>query len=919
MSDKTDVDPDDAPEDASEATRREGPGGPRAKLPDALARGATVGRYVVLDKLGEGGMGVVYAAFDPELDRKIAIKVLQVGSVGDPAWLLREAQALARLAHPNVVSVHDVGTLPGNQLFVALELVEGVTLREWLEAEPRSWRAIVAMLRAAGEGLAAAHHAGLVHRDFKPENVIVGKDGRARVMDFGLARIQSDQDDLRLPASPDPASIDYTPNPVATSEFTFTGHLAGTPSYMAPELYAGKPADARTDQFAFGVALYEALYGKRPFGKRDLARAATTPPVVRAADTSKVPSRFHRVAMRALAVDPAERYPSMDELLVELAVDPLARRRRLVLGVGAAIALAGIAIGGVLALRSRGGTCDGAAQRLVHVWDPETKAAVKTAFLAVHKPFAQPAYDGLARALDAYAGEWTAAVTASCKATRASGEQSEQVMSVREVCFEQRLDELRALTSLLASADARIVEKGDQIAFGLEPIRRCANIEVLLEPGEPPPELREQARALSKKIAEAKANMLAGQYLPAMVSAQSVVDQATKLGYQPLIAQALVIRGSALLVAQNIPEAESVFADATFAAIRGKRDDVAAEAGLAAAASYAEQGGRPDIAKVWLGHALAAADRVGFRRDMELRVLEVQGIVAADAGDFNAAIAAHEKSIAAAEKFYGANAPELINSEVLLATTLSKAGEYGRAVPHYEHALALREASVGKEHPDVATLESDLGACYTHAGDYHKAHDAFARALAIREATYGKNSPMLMATLDNFGELLRHEGDYAGALDAQRRALAMAKTLLGASHSSYHQVATDTCDTLIAAGKLADAHALFDDVLPIEIKTGSSVLPATQSSRAELALAEKAWREAQGYAEQSITGYEAAGGKDNPALWRPLTALGRAELALDQKDAAKATLERAVAIGDKAQIPAADLATTRDALATVTR
>ncbi|MGE5183193.1 MAG: tetratricopeptide repeat protein, partial [Acidobacteriota bacterium] len=538
------------------------------------------------------------------------------------------------------------------------------------------------------------------------------------------------------------------------------------------------------------------------------------------------------------------------------------------------------------------------------------KAQVKRAFDATKKPFAEPAYGGLERALDGYAHDWTAAVTESCKAT-----QSDQVRALREACLEQRLEELRALVAILANADPKIVEQGDKIAFGLEPVAHCANTEVLLAPGLPPPELRDQAVALEKKLAAAKASMLAGQYLPALVTAKGIVDDATKLGFQPLVAEALAIRGTSLLLNQNVPEAEQAFADATYAAIRGKRDDIAAEAGLAAAMAIAEQGGRPDLAKIWLGHAVASGDRVGYTRSIQRRLLEVEGLIAADSGDFNAGIAAHEKALAAAVNELGTESPELINDEILLATTLSKAGAWGRAVPHYEHALALREQSVGKDHPDIATLESDLGAAFTHAGDYHKAHEAFARALAIREATYGKNSPMLMATLDNFGELLRREGDYPGALAAQQRAMAMVKLVLGDQHSAYFQVVTDTCDTLIAAGKLADAHALFDQILAAEAKTASSVLPATQASRAELALADKAWADARTFAEQSVAGYEAAGGKDNPALWRPLTALGRAELALARKDAARAALERALAIAEKAQIPAADLAATHDALA----
>src|SRR5690349_17448959 len=207
----------------------------RPKPPQDLREpGDTVGRFVVLQRLGEGGMGVVYTAYDPELDRKVAIKLLKSAEEGH-ARLLREAQAMARLQHPNVIAVHDVGTLPGNRVFVAMELVAGATLRGWLKAAPRAWREVIAIMRQAGVGLAAAHDAGLVHRDFKPDNVLVGDDGRVRVMDFGLARLGA--------ADPELSSGSHDTGPLSTP-LTMAGTVVGTPAYMAPELFKGTSAEA---------------------------------------------------------------------------------------------------------------------------------------------------------------------------------------------------------------------------------------------------------------------------------------------------------------------------------------------------------------------------------------------------------------------------------------------------------------------------------------------------------------------------------------------------------------------------------------------------------------------------------------------------------------------------------------------------
>jgi len=298
---------------------------PASMLPPA----PRLGRYVVLRHIGSGGMGSVHVAYDEDLHRRVAIKLLHAAG-DDPharARMLREAQALARLSHPNVVQIHDIGEFAG-QIFMAMEYVEGVTLRAWRDANSPSLDAIRECYLQAGRGLAAAHAAGLAHRDFKADNAMIGADGRVRVLDFGLARVD--------PAAPSlPVPKDMSP------ELTRAGTLIGTPAYMSPEQFRGAPADARSDQFSFCVALYEAFYGERPFAgasieELDLAIEAgdlrAPPPGV------EVPPRLRQALLRGLARDPAARWPSMDDLLGELAVDlqtdpsgaPRLRRRLIV-------------------------------------------------------------------------------------------------------------------------------------------------------------------------------------------------------------------------------------------------------------------------------------------------------------------------------------------------------------------------------------------------------------------------------------------------------------------------------------------------------------------------------------------------------------------------------------------------------------
>ncbi|HET6584191.1 MAG TPA: serine/threonine-protein kinase, partial [Nannocystaceae bacterium] len=284
-----------------------------------------VGRYRILSRLGQGGMGVVYLAHDDELDRRVAIKILRhdlAPSSAGRSRLLREAQATARLSHPNVVHVYEVGH-EADQVYMAMEYIEGETLRRWCDGKPRSCAELVAIFSAAGEALAAAHEAGLVHRDFKPDNVLVGRDGRPRVVDFGLARA----DEATTTMSGREPTAKHSPIDV-----TATATLAGTPAYMAPEQHARQGADPRSDQFAFCVSLFEALYRKRPFGGETLTELAvqvaegaiaTVDPVA-----AGVPMRVHAAVMRGLSRHARQRFATMRELLAELreAAAPRARR-----------------------------------------------------------------------------------------------------------------------------------------------------------------------------------------------------------------------------------------------------------------------------------------------------------------------------------------------------------------------------------------------------------------------------------------------------------------------------------------------------------------------------------------------------------------------------------------------------------------
>jgi serine/threonine protein kinase len=343
-----------------------------------------IGRFLVLSRLGAGGMGVVYAAYDDALDRKVAIKIMyprEDDESGHTALRLRrEAQAMAKLSHPNVVQVFEVGQYR-DSLFLAMEFVHGSTLDAWQREAPRPWREIVAMHAQAGQGLAAAHGAGLIHRDYKPSNVMVSHDGRARVLDFGLVRHGDTGEQPARPlaalmSSPDmlgdfltgvqpgarpgvrPDAVAEALSDALSDSLTMEGTILGTPPYMSPEQITGQPVDARSDQFGFCVALYEALYGVNPFASptlgarlmRIMTSAVAAPPA-----GSDVPAWVHAAVLRGLRCQPDQRWPSMQALLTALTSDPdhgassesvLRRSRRAFLF--GAVAFALVAVGTLL-------------------------------------------------------------------------------------------------------------------------------------------------------------------------------------------------------------------------------------------------------------------------------------------------------------------------------------------------------------------------------------------------------------------------------------------------------------------------------------------------------------------------------------------------------------------------------------------
>jgi tRNA A-37 threonylcarbamoyl transferase component Bud32 len=428
-----------------------------------IVPGERVGRYRVIEHVGQGAMGEVFAAEDTWLKRKVALKVLRASrapgatEVDPRARLWREAQALAQLSHSNLIAVFDVLSHCG-RIVIAMEYVPGGTLRRWMVERRRGWREVVAVFLQAGRGLAATHAAGLVHRDFKPDNVLIGADGLARVSDFGLAALLSE-------GAVPPAAAGLC---AFAAELTATGHVLGTPAYMAPDQLEGMPATPSSDQFSFAVSLWEMLYGSRPFSGADfkgLAEAIRARRISSSVARGAPPASVRRVLLRALAAEPEGRYPSMQALLAALERASRWTGKRVL--AHAASALVALGAAATLARGPPLSRCPPPERLLEGVWDAPAQTVLRSALGA-------PAAARIDRAIAEYLGRWSEAYRDSCEATWRRREQSERVFFSRMACFQGLLEDVRAEVRAIESSVDGAALRAEHIDRALRPLDSCA-------------------------------------------------------------------------------------------------------------------------------------------------------------------------------------------------------------------------------------------------------------------------------------------------------------------------------------------------------------------------------------------------------------------------------------------------------------
>ncbi|MCG8418907.1 MAG: serine/threonine-protein kinase [Proteobacteria bacterium] len=780
-----------------------------------------IGRFILLECIGSGGMGDVFSAYDGELDRKVAIKLVR-GGKGATAEanerLRREAKALAQLSHPNIVHVYEVGPF-ADRMYIAMEYVRGKTLGRWLQKNARDTSgrvrpdAVLEQFIAVGRGLAAAHSADLVHRDFKPDNVLVGEDGRPRVVDFGLARLMADSDgmasvsfdehaptlgsrNISTPGQSEAIS-GVPPFRQAAHGLTTEGHIMGTPAYMSPEQLRSEMADARSDQFSFCVALYEALYGQPPFDADDVEprlRSIERGPTPSAGPASKrISPPVRKALVRGLQADPNQRFPDMTALLDALTEWPKKRRRRVTGGL--AITLVGTA---ALVYAMAGDTndvCTAAASAIDDVWNNDTRGMIENAFAASGAPFVDITWTSVAVGLDEYAETWRARRQQACQATRLD---MDGLRSRRLACLDNTKARLRGVVEALASADRAMVEAAMEVIAQLPDVRACGDDAALRLGAAPPPAaVAKRVRDIRQNLQRIQSDAVGGHYEKAIREASAGVDDAKASGYEPVHAEALATLGLALIhggTAQHVERGEDALRRASWLAERSRHDALVAVTRKDLLLSAVRHRGNTVLGRTRFQDALAAIDRIGSPPVLISVVEHYRVLLALRDHQFDEAIQHARNAVDRMDRFAATAArtsrwPHAYAQALVyhgLGIALRESRLFGQARAAFDRARALLAQVVGSKHPRMLNLDSDLALLLLHTGDIDEADRILAEVARARQHSLGDVHRRVAAAHVALAEVRRARGQVRRADALTTRAIA---ALERAYRPRYHELA----------------------------------------------------------------------------------------------------------------------------------
>lgn len=823
-----------------------------------------LGKYRVERALGSGAMGRILLAHDESLDRRVALKLIapQLADVPQArARIEREARAMARLSDPHVAQVYEVAE-DGPQLFVAMEYVDGQDLRAWLDESPRPWKRVVEVFHQAGMGLAAAHDKGIVHRDFKPENVMLEDDGRARVVDFGLALEPTG-------SAPEPVTSALPDD----ARLTATGAWMGTPAYMAPEQWDGHGVDARSDQFSFCVALYEALASRRPYegstamAIREAIRGGVVPPL---AASLRVPRRVESALRRGLSAEPDERWPTMEPLLRAL-VPP---SRAWIMGV---VTVAALSSAAAMALSSgEVDACASADVPMDTVWSDETRATTEAAMTSIAAPWAEASGALVLGRLDAAAQGWRQAAHAVCSTEDAAPESS--------LCLQYAKDRLAQTIAGLGKGDAAVLVAAAAETELFPDARAClqpSSLEWLAgaaAEGSPPLSVEgwaqwsEAARSLGAMSTLEGAHDYVASLAAGRAAAQAAKVTAEASGDRPLAAHAswligrLAMRdGDTAVAEQSLREAVRTASQVHASPLRAAamidliylvgndadRSEEAAALANDAAATLAALGDPP----IWSAR-LATHRASMFAHDSPTRPAEAE--------------AEHRRALQLLLETLGPTHPDVIVALGNLGSALSSS-QPAEAEGYLQEALSRAEKVWGSEHPRTARLEGTLGLAISYQDRPEEAQHHLQRSVDIRVAALGADHDEVASARYNLAVVLRKQGEHAEAIELLRAGLAIREAHRGPNDAGHVAWLLPIGVSELTIGRLADARLTLQRALDVCELRGAST---TRFATLRFALA-------RAYAQ------------DDPAKARVLAELARR--AWDHEPPAQATIDAFIA------------------------
>ncbi len=870
---------------------------PSSDTRPALPVGVEVaGRYRVSRLLGRGGMGEVHEAWDLNLERRVAVKVLLPRGHDREdierriARLVRESKAMARLRHPNVVAVHDAGSWEGHA-FVVMELVDGQTLRSWLVRRRREWADVVAMFAGAGHGLAAAHAVGIVHRDFKPDNVLVDEHDRPQVTDFGLARLVDDTMAWsgRSPASaesPEAGTIEW--NGViefdASGSLTQTGAAVGTPAYMAPEQFRGQAVDARADVFGFCVALYEGLVGRRPFvgdTPRAILEAQWRGPATKPLDEAGVP-RFVRDAIVAgLQVDPRARPASMGVLLQRL--QPRPRRRRWL--VATTLGVVAVAAAGAFAY-ARTRSIDPCALG-EDPWDDERRRRIA----AAHADAAQPWARAETR-IDRFAAEWNGEWSSVCGI-----EHPDVDTELRRACL---LGQRRAFTAVMAGLDAGTIDLDAAIA-GIPRTRECSGERDLATsvPVPDDPSIAGEVEDIRTELAEIEGLLEAGQARELGGRVDALLERARATTFRPIEAEVSFTRAIVQDQLGDHRAARTTMVEAANAASAGGHDVLAANAWI----WLVEVDGQDlldfERGREAAAQARAAIERVGASPEAEVLTTHLRYQSAVLAWRSGHTLEALDE-LQAVRPLAETHAPELVDQTLEgIGLVLDDLGRSDEALTIHRELMQRRIAQYGPDHPILATSYANVAAALMQQGELDEALESVDAQLRVTAAAVGEEHPDYGLALHNRGVILHGLARWDEALEDQRAAGRIFTAAFGAESSQAAVAIEHEAGVLQSMGRFDEALVLMRRALDIHRHQQLW----KDSARCEMNLADLL-RESGHPDDALIPARNAAATFEEHAPGVPehayaLTVLGEVELVLGRPGNATVQLERAVEMFDR--------------------